>query len=178
MGIQDRLIEKRIHKAILSHKGLKQNQVLLKLQKIFVFIDEETTFNYEEFRYLRAKLQLDETHFTFLTYKQKPSTINEFRGAVVLRNAINWQGNIKTKEVKSLLDANYDLLLDYTTADTIYKQLILSKVKALLKVGYMHENAGLYDFMIDVSRKDIRVFNDELLRYLSILGVLEVASNK
>ncbi len=172
MGIQQFFIDKKIKEAATKAKKTKEQNLLSKITKVAIFVDETTAFDDKKFIELQQIIKLDNRQFNILTYKDKKSNFNEFRGAVVLQNEINWQGKVTSNEVKSFLEQEFDLLIDYTLANNQKKQLIVANIKAALKVGILDENDSLYDFMIEVDPQEISMFNKELVRYLTILKLI------
>ena len=172
MGIQAHFIDKKIKKTLVKNRKLQEFGDLSKIDKIAILVDEHIAFNDAEFVKLQQLMQLDHTHFNIITYKERKSNFNEFRGTVVLSTDINWQGKITSKDVLHTLAQDYDLLIDYTQADKQHQQLIVALCKARLKVGFMDKKDDLYNFMISVNPSKIGLFNQELVRYLKILKLL------
>ena len=172
MGIKQFFIDKKIKEAVTKAKKTKERNLLLKITKVAIFVDETTSFDDKKFIELQNIIKLDNTHFSILTYKDKKSNFNEFRGVVVLQNEVNWQGKVTSKEVKAFLDQEFDLLIDYTLANNQKKQLIVAHIQAALKVGFLDNNDSLYDFMVDIESSEISLFNKELVRYLTILKLI------
>lgn len=173
MGIQNYFIDKRIKAALKKSSGQQNKPGNIRVSSIAIFVDEKSLFNEEKFRDLQEIIKLDETHFHILTFKDKKSNYNEFRGMVLFQNEINWLGNITSKGVQDFLKKRYDLLIDYTQADSLKKQLIVANIKAGFKVGYSDKKDSLYNFMIVVNPSEINLFNKELVRYLKILKLIE-----
>lgn len=172
MGIQQYYIDKKINKAIKNSIKANAEASILKIQKVAIFIDEETSFNEKDFKALQKLTQLSNTHFKILTFKKKRTDYNKFRGTVVIQNDVNWQGKITSKAVNEYLNETFDLLIDYTQADNQEKQLIISKIKAFLKVGYKDNKDELYDMTIQVNPSEVSLFNKEMVHYLSILNLI------
>ncbi len=84
----------------------------------------------------------------------------------------SWNGSIKSTDLTQFLDQNFDMLIDYTKANTVFKKHIVAKSKASFKVGYTEVDDRLYDFMIAVENEEIISFNKELIKYLKILNKL------
>ena len=103
MGIQNYLIEKKIQVALKKSAEIKHQTAFVNLNDIAIFVDEKSVFNEGKFRDLQRIIELDETHFNILTFKEKKSSYNEFRGTVLSQSEINWQGKIKSKEVQDFL---------------------------------------------------------------------------
>lgn len=173
MGIQNYFIDKRIKDALRKSNNQKNKPEFASVSSIAIFVDEKSLFNEEKFRNLQEIIKLDETHFHILTFKEKKSNYNEFRGMVLSQNEINWLGKINSKAVLDFLKKRYDLLIDYTQADSLSKQLIVASINAGFKVGYSDKKDSLYNFMIAVNPTEINLFNNELVRYLKILKLIE-----
>jgi hypothetical protein len=173
MGIQNYLIDKKIRQSLKKFEEKKEQSNFLKINTVAIFVDEKSTFDSEKFRELQRIIGLDETHFYILTLKEKKTSYNEFSGTVIFKNEINWQGKITSKDVKEYLEKTYDILIDYTQADTTIKQLIVSNIDAIIKVGYSVEKDSLYNFMIHINPTEIESFNKELVRYLKILKLID-----
>ncbi len=173
MGIQKYLVANKI-KAALKRRAIVRNEhTLSEISDIAIFVDESSIFVEKEFRALQKIIKLDEIHFSILTFKEKKSSYNEFRGTVLYQNEINWRGNITSKDVKSYLKKKYDVLIDYTDADNLERQLIVTRINAKMKIGFSVKKKKFYDLLIAVEPNEIKLFNKELVRYLKILKLLE-----
>ncbi len=173
MGIQKYFVSNKIKAALKRHAIAGNEDTLSEISDIAIFVDEKSAFDEKEFRALQEIVKLDETHFSILTYKEKKSSYNEFRGTVLYHNEINWQGNITSKDVKYYFEKKYDVLIDYTEADNLERQLVVTKIKAKMKIGFSVKKKKFYDLLIAVEPNEIKLFNIELVRYLKILKLLE-----
>lgn len=173
MGIQNYFIDKRIEAALKKSDNKNNKALLAEILSVAIFVDEQSAFDEKKFRELQEIINLDETHFSILTFKEKKTSFNEFRGTVLFKNEVSWQGRITPKDVKSFIKKPYDLLIDYTHADSLMRQLVVAKIVAKMKVGYSEKKKKFYDLLISVSPKEIDLFNKELVRYLKILKLLE-----
>ncbi len=172
MGIQKYFIDKKIQAALKINDKTATDSPLSEITKVAIFVDDYTTFNEKKFRELQDIIKLDEPHFSILTFKEKKTSFNEFRGTVLFQNEINWQGRIVSKEVKNFISKPFDLLIDYTRADSLRRQLVVAQIKAKLKVGCSAKKKKFYDLLISVNPKEIKLFNKELVRYLKILKLI------
>jgi hypothetical protein len=172
MGIQNYFITKKINHNQRTKPLGKRKDVLQKVQKVALLVDEKTPFNDKYFKDLQKLMNLDDTHFHILTLKPKNSHYNEFKGNVVTTNEINWRGQIKSETYKDYVGAKYDLMIDFIYRDSLTTRLIMSDIDAILKVGYGENNSDFYNIILHVEQNDIDGFNQELVKYLKILNVL------
>jgi len=173
MGIQNYFIDKRIDVALRKSNKNNNKALLSEILSVAIFVDEQSAFNEKGFRKLQEIINLDETHFSILTFKERETSFNEFRGTVLFQNEISRQGRIKPKDVRNFMKKPYDLFIDYTPTDSLIRQLVVAQIVAKMKVGYSEKKKKFYDLLISVSPKEIDLFNKELVRYLKILKLLE-----
>lgn len=172
MGIQHYFIDKIIKTSLKKANRSKADTVLSNISSIIIFVDEQSAFDQKEFRNLKSKMNLGDAHFNILTYKEKKTSYNEFKGTIFEKNSINWRGVIKSDTIKEVINQPYDLLIDYTQADNQIKQLIVAKINASFKVGYSNNNEKYYNLIVAVNPNEIDKFNKEIVRYLKILKLI------
>ncbi|WP_439152735.1 DUF6913 domain-containing protein [Winogradskyella sp.] len=83
-----------------------------------------------------------------------------------------WKGKINSIDLQTFLDEQYDVLICYFKEEVLQLNLITALSKANLKVGLSRKDERLYDLIIDVNPKDIKIFKQELKKYLNILNKL------
>ena len=172
MGIQSYFIYKKIKSILLHQKMEADASELAKIQHVALMVDESSTFMYPHFKQLQKEMGLDDTHFSILTIKQKKSNYNEFKGVVLFTNEVNWKGKITSSEIKQFTDPAYDLLIDFIPQNSALKQLIVSQVKAKMKVGYAGNKSDFYNITMKVNPEAIELFITELVKYLAILKII------
>jgi len=172
MGIKNYFIYKKIKLAILGLKNLTTTSELSKIQKVAILVDESSAFNASQYKNLQKKMGLDDSHFNILTVKKKNSNYNEFKGVVLLTNEVNWKGKIYSTEIHHFTEPHYDLLIDFIPKNSALKQLIITKVNAKMKVGFVKNNPDLYNIIMNVDSQKIDVFISELIKYLHILKII------
>lgn len=88
-------------------------------------------------------------------------------------NAINPKdfglfGNFK-KDLNQLnSDKDIDLIINYTQ-DNIYVNNVIAQLRSSFSVGVKNENGKIFDLIIDVDKNELKLFNEELGKYLKIL---------
>lgn len=172
MGIQNYFIHKKIKSTVSGKKPQDNTAELSKIRKVAIIVDELSSFNDSYFKKLQKLMQLDDTHFQILTIKHKKSNYNEFKGVVLFTNEVNWKGDFTSPEIKDYLNTSYDLLIDFIPENSSLKQLIVSKVHAIMKVGFGKNNPDLYNMTVKVEPTEIEISINELVKYLNILKVL------
>jgi hypothetical protein len=170
MGIQQYFIDKKVRRA----KKEKEIAPILvsSIKRVLLVVDEQTLFNQDHYKELKKLMGLNRADFSILTYKEKKSNFNEFNGAIFTPDSLNWKGKITSESLNKTLEESYDLLIDYTQSSLAVQQLVVSKIKATLKVGFSEEYEELYDFTITIAPTEITTFNKEVVRYLKILKLI------
>ena len=173
MGIKGYFIDNKIKRTLAENLKNKNERVLAKINRLAIFVDNESSFNKGEFENLKDSIKLNSTHFNILTYKEKKENYNEFQGTIVTKKDFNWLAALKSDTVREFIESHYDILIDYTATDSPIKKLIVAQINASFKVGCLDDNNELYDLRIKVDPKEIAVFNKELIRYLKILNLIK-----
>jgi hypothetical protein len=84
-------------------------------------------------------------------------------------NVIKWNGGIKDKTLLSLLDAQYDLQINYFEKAGLLSKYISMKLDARFKVGHVAHDEATFDLAVNVSLKDHELFITEIIKYLKII---------
>ena len=167
-GIKHKVLSKKIDSYLKNNK----NTALFVsnfIQSVGIIVNEDASFNFERLKKLQKEIPIGSNNFYVLTYKNKNESYNEFRGAFFYEKQITLSGKIKSNEVNEFLNKEFDMLIDYTGANTIFSKFLVAKSKAKFKVGHLIDEESLYNFMIDVPLNDADTFNKELIKYLKIL---------
>lgn len=167
-GIKYKVLSKKIDSLLKNNKNTSLN-VSKPIQSIGILVNENSKFDFEGLKKLQKEIPIGSNNFSVLTYKNKNDSYNEFRGAFFYEKQITLSGKIKSNEVNQFLDKEFDMLIDYTGADTIFSKFLIAKSKAKFKVGHYTEEDALFNLMIAVPLDDVANFNRELIKYLKIL---------
>ncbi|HFS66594.1 MAG TPA: hypothetical protein ENK67_00055 [Flavobacteriia bacterium] len=171
-GIKHKILSKKIDGFIKKNNNTALH-VLKPIKTIGIIVNENSKFDFEHLKKLQKQIPIGSNNFSILTYKNKNESYNEFRGAFFYEKQVAFNGKIKSDEVNNFLDQQFDMLIDYTGANTIYSEFLVAKSQAKFKVGHLVDKKNLYNFMISVPLDDIERFNKELIQYLKILKKIE-----
>ena len=141
------------------------------VRKVAVLNNPQSNLTFENLKYVQKALNLSSSQFDIFTFKEKNDHYNELRGIVADKDVFSSFGKIKTPEILEFLDKSYDLLLDFTAMTNIYEKYLSLSIKSSFRVGYKNTEE-LYDLMVDIPKKDIKLFTDETVRYLKVIGLL------
>ena len=104
---------------------------------------------------------------------RKKEVVNALFGTPVFTPFdLGWNGRLKNEEVTQFLEQNYDVLISFAEAENKLSKLLVSVVRAQLKVGREEQNKGedLYDLVISTNIDEPSIFIAELKKYLKILN--------
>lgn len=167
-------VSKKIEKVLENKQNSKSLLCRDNINSIGIIVNEGSNFNFEMLKELQRQVELKSENFNVLTCKKESNeNYNEFRGVSFYEKQFNWSGVLKSKQVNEFLDKSFDMLIDYTNVDTVYKKYLIAKSKAKFKVGLANVDDRLYDFMIVVKNENIEIFNKELVKYLKIFRKLD-----
>ncbi len=168
-GIKYKVLSKKIAGSVKRNSS-SSLQVNNTIKTVGILVKENSKFDFEGLKRLQKQIPIGSKNFSVLTYKIQNETYNEFRGAFFYEKHVSLTGKIKSKEVSDFLNQEFDMLIDYTAADTIFAKFLTAISKAKFKVGYFTEDENLYDLIINVPIDNTKEFNNELIKYLKILN--------
>ena len=164
-------IAKKIERLLKNKDKNNSLQVSKNITSVGIIVDENSNFDFEKLKILQREIASGSKNFSVLTYKATEDNFNEFRGVSITEKDFSWSGKLLSKDITSFLDKPFDMLIDYTKADVIFKMYLVVQSKAKFKVGFANVDDRIYDLMIAVEN-DITIFNKELIKYLKILNKL------
>jgi 3-methyladenine DNA glycosylase AlkD len=162
-------VSSKVEKILEKKQNNKSLEFSNNVKTVGIIVNEGSGFNFEMLKELQRQIATGSENFYILTCKDSSESYNEFRGAIFYEKQFNWNGVLQSKQVNDFLENQFDMLIDYTNADTVFKKYLVAKSKAKFKVGLANIDNRLYDFMIALNTNDIRLFNKELVKYLKIL---------
>jgi len=165
-------VSAKVEKILEKKQDNKSLQFSDNVKTVGIIVNQGSGFNFEMLKELQSQIATGSENFYVLTCKGSGDSdegYNEFRGAIFYEKQFNWNGVLQSKQVVSFLENQFDMLIDYTNADTVFKKYLVAKSNAKFKVGLANIDNRLYDFMIALNTSDIKLFNKELVKYLKIL---------
>lgn len=82
-------------------------------------------------------------------------------------------GKIKSEALNRFAGRKFDLLINYCDPELIFPKVIMLRSIAGLKAGFEHELNFFNDISIHIKENQIDTFNDELVKYLQILKLID-----
>ncbi|MFD1293626.1 DUF6913 domain-containing protein [Lutibacter holmesii] len=155
---------KQLQKLLSNNKKYASNKV----SSVLVFLDDISEKKSVQ-ESLMETLQVVENQFEFIVFKNKFQK-KQVCDACFSPKDFGWSGKVKSEKLNAILTKKYDLLINYSKVENIYRNLLILQTKAAFKVGFSHFDNRLYDLMLEGGKIDIELFNSELKKYLKILN--------
>jgi len=137
-----------------------------KIKSVLLLVNH--TFNDNVSKRIIDELGLVESRVKVITFQIKSSKEKTIENNFSEKD-FGLFGNFKNVDVKKILNAKFDLLVNYVTENQYVESLSVTS-NAMFKVGFLNNNTLIYDLMIDVDKNDFESFNKELIKYLKILN--------
>lgn len=158
----------------IINKQLKQISVPAdsgkKIARIGFIINYENGSNLADFYRFAKKLNVKDTDVKFAGYIQKREKGQEYPIPVFSNNSIDWNGQMKERDVVDFMNSGYDLLINYYRVSEISLQLVSALTKADFRAGMGQENEPLNHLLVEVAGNNFESFTDEVVKYLTILN--------
>ena len=141
------------------------------VKKVLIFLDA-TADRASIVSELISLLKISESDIKVVVFLRKLKNENE-SDYIITPKDFGWYGKIDSEKIKNILTNKYDLLINYSKVDNVYLNILILQSKAAFKVGFAHLDKRLYDLMIRCEADEIALFNEELLKYLVILKIVQ-----
>jgi len=138
------------------------------IKHVIVFLDDISEKDKIKKEVL-ALFNIAESDLEMVIFQQKTAK-EEHSEAIITPKDFGWYGKINSEKLKIILTKKYDLLINYSKVDNLYSNLLLLQCKIGFRAGFKHLDNRFYDLLIDCKTSDLKLFNEELLKYLKILN--------
>lgn len=156
-------IEERLKKRIVySSKG--------KVQTLGVIFSHDEKDDFDQFKVLASNLGIKANKINIIAFTEDLNSESGIWNTIYNPKDFGWNAVIKNQELKEFIEADFDLLINYYTKENTELKLITAASKAKLKVGILQTDERLNDLIIKTDIKDIKIFTNELIKYLKILN--------
>lgn len=140
------------------------------VHSIGVIVDLDRFDDVECFQELAKDLGLAPNTVKVIGYRAAYDKNSPYATPVFSDKDLKWKGVIENGYVEEFLQKEYDLLVNYYDTDQLLMQLMTTKTKARIKVGFPRVNPALNDLMFEVDLNDFKLFKKELIKYLNVLN--------
>ncbi len=146
------------------YKGTKKESTI---QSILVIIDDFDTKDLVEKelkQFFRRTISLE-----IVTFKKEIKDKKE-RLEYITPHDFSWSGGVSDKLKETVLTKKYDLLINYCKVDYVYIKALLLQCHFDLAISFAHLNNEPYDIQINCDTDNVKLFTDEVKKYLKILN--------
>ncbi len=174
-GIKENRIQKRFEKSLS-----KRIQVFSKEKYItkVLIVTSETNFQKEVLlNEFSEKLLLPKEAIDILVFQKKEQPITA-ETICFSPKSFRWNGKISDSKLQNILDKKHDVLIHLAESNNMYINLLTSCCQVPLKVGTANLDDRMFDLMFTVDVKEIKLFSNELKKYLQILNKIPCSNLK
>ena len=82
-------------------------------------------------------------------------------------------GAIKNEKLNAFIDKPFKILISYYHRENVFLEFVTSQSKANFKAGLPVKNSTVNDLIIKTDLADVKLFEQELVKYLKILNRIE-----
>jgi hypothetical protein len=162
--------EKFLRSEVLKIRELESREKGIK--KIGVIVDLDNFPKSDLFYQFIEMFKLRPNAVKIMGYRAFYDKNSPYSTPVFSDKDLGWGGAVENSYALEFLTKEYDLLLNYYTADTLIMKLMTVKTKARIKVGFAEQDASLNDLIIQSPMPDFNTFKTELKKYLQVMNEL------
>lgn len=153
---------------VLSERNVCIDNNDIKSLGVILDFDEFNDFN--AFNVLASRLKVHSNRIKVIAFTSDVKNKANAWDVCFNPKDFGWNGDIKNIELQTFLDENFDVLISYYSNDILELKLMTAMSKSQLKIGILQTDSRLNDLIIKTKVKEIKVFENEVFKYLNILN--------
>ena len=143
-----------------------------KIESVGIVVNLSEFDDFEMFRIFFEELKLNPNKVKIAGFTDDPKLVEFSNELLYSEKQIGWRGKIKDNGLKTFINTPFDVLISYYKDDNLELNLISALSKANFKVGISNNDERLHDLILEVDTKEIDIFKQEFIKYLTILKKL------
>lgn len=143
-----------------------------KIESVGIIVNLSEFDDFEMFRIFFEELKLNPNKVKIAGFTDDPKLVEFSNELLYSEKQIGWRGKIKDNGLKTFINTPFDVLISYYKDDNLELNLISALSKANFKVGISNYDERLHDLILEVDTKEIDIFKQEFIKYLTILKKL------
>lgn len=143
-----------------------------KIESVGIIVNLSEFDDFEMFRIFFEELKLNPNKVKIAGFTDDPKLVEFSNELLYSEKQIGWRGKIKDNGLKTFINTPFDVLISYYKDDNLELNLISALSKANFKVGISNNDERLHDLILEVDTKEIDIFKQEFIKYLTILKKL------
>ena len=153
---------------LLSERKVNVGNNKIKSLGVILNFDEIEDFN--AFNVLASRLKIHANRIKVIAYTNDTKAHGNSWDSCFNAKDFGWKGEIKNVELQTFLNEPFDVLISFYSEDHIELKLLTALSKSQFKIGILQSEPRLNDIIVKTQVKDIDVFNDEVVKYLTVLN--------
>ena len=163
-GFKQNSTKKHLSKLLNSRQSFLGNE---KITSLGVIVCKDEVVDLEQFTKLAKSLNVRPNKLTIIAFTSNKKEDTNSLDTCFNPKDFSWNGKIKNKELKVLLEKPFDALISYYEQDALELKVLTATSKAKFKIGILQSDNRLNDFIIKTSLNQFDLFKNELIKYLN-----------
>ncbi len=155
------------------NKLLAQRKVNLgnnKIKSLGIILNFDEIDDFNAFNVLASQLKIHTNKLKVIAYTSDLKSHGNSWDSCFNMNDFGWNGVIKNIELQAFLNESFDVLISYYSDATLELKLLTTLSKSQFKIGILQADERLNDLIIKTDIEDMSVFNNEVIKYLTVLN--------
>lgn len=141
-----------------------------KVKSLGVILNFDEIEDFNSFSALASRLQIHTNKLKVIAYTTDLKSHGNTWDSCYNEKDFGWKGDIKNAELKMFLDTSFDVLISFYSKSQLNLKLLTGMSKSQFKIGILQTDFRLNDLIIKTKIKDIKVFENEVIKYLDVLN--------
>jgi len=164
--LKRRSLRKITERHVMSRDVSKVNDPV---KTVGFLVDEKVFKEFEMLYNFYKDLDIAPKDVKVLSFIEVKKKLPSLRQNQVQCKDFNWKGEMHNQSAKEFIQKDFDMLVGYYQDKNAFLDTMISQSNAKFKVGFVGADERLFDLLIAVDAKNVKLFKQELIKYLKIL---------
>ena len=166
-SLHENLLRKKINKSLLALEA--QNRIKPSpIKTLGCIVDPMFPVDVNNFIKLANKIGLKDKDLKIITFQDDDNGFNIFSNMNITPASISFYGNLNGNDSLEFISYEYDLLVNFFNSNDVLT-LLSSKAKAKFRIGFDSVDSRLNDLIFSNKIKEFKEFEQEFVKYLSLM---------
>ena len=141
-----------------------------KIDSVGILLNSEEFNSLDRMRAMLKAIGFKDNKVKFITFISDESSRPNSWDSFFSPKDFGWKGKLKNVDLEEFINTRFDALICYYNSDIFELNLVTALSQASFKIGITDHDPRLFDLIIRIKSKHVDVFQNEIVKYLTVLN--------
>ncbi len=170
LNILKKIKAKKFLRKHLAKQRILETDEIRSISSVACIVNLDEFEDAEALFALAEDLNIQKDRFSIIGCTRMPGKYEDSQIPLLSLKDFNWKLQIKGGDVKTFLDKEYDILINYFTKEKHSLLYVSTLTRAGIRFGFKRLNHQYNDVIFKIDTHNAGLFRSELLKYLKVMN--------